>query len=256
MLPVHFLGSNGPLFQIAGLMHPTLRTVLLPRELLNKRNTLEMGIGHACPAAPDHELRRRTDWLKLRRDKPTAPPVRKMAPIGAGVPDDWVSLGDRSAARDSKLVSSGSQEIWLARANEIPLTLRELGRLREIAFRTVGEGTGHAYDLDSFDEEYIHLILWCRDNRQVQGAYRMTPTPQRGKLYTSTLFKFAPEFFPGRDRPLNSGAASSVPRRSVAFRHCCCCGAASASISSATPLSAGCSVPSVSAPLTGRRRAR
>jgi len=196
MLPVHFLGSNGPLFQIAGLMHPRLRTALLPRELLNKRNrTLEMRIGHACDAAPIDELRRRTDWLKLRRENRPGRLARKMAPIGAGLPDEWVAEEMESLPGDQLLVSSGTQEIWLARACEIPMTLRELGRLREVAFRAAGEGTGLAYDLDSFDEQYFHLILWCRDRRQVQGAYRMAFARDDGPLYTSTLFKFDSQFF-------------------------------------------------------------
>lgn len=38
--------------------------------------------------------------------------------------------------------------------------LRELGRLREIAFRAVGEGTGQRRDLDRYDDDYLHLLLW------------------------------------------------------------------------------------------------
>lgn len=57
--------------------------------------------------------------------------------------------------------------------------LRELGRLREIAFRAVGEGSGRRRDLDSFDDDYYHLILWDEDDLEVVGAYRFVPTEQQ-----------------------------------------------------------------------------
>ena len=77
-----------------------------------------------------------------------------------------------------------------------PLALREIGRLREISFRAVGEGTGNALDLDVFDEHYHHLFVWNRDAREIVGAYRLGFTDQIvatrgiGGLYTSTLFRY------------------------------------------------------------------
>lgn len=196
VLPVHFAGANGPLFQIAGLMHPRLRTALLPHEFLNKRNrTIEMRIGHPCEALPIDQLRRRSDWLKLRRAQPPRPPRRRMAPLGPAIPEDWVAGEIDQLPAERLLVSSGNSEVWLARAREIPMTLRELGRLREVAFRAAGEGSGQAYDLDRFDESYLHLILWSRESRTIQGAYRLTESGG-GPLYTASLFKFSPEFLP------------------------------------------------------------
>jgi putative hemolysin len=196
VVPVHFNGSNGPLFQIAGLMHPRLRTALLPHELLNKRNrTIEMRIGHACSPAPIDELRRRTDWLKLRREQIRRVPSRRMAPIGASVPEDWLAAEIEALPPGARLISASGHEVWLARAADIPMSLRELGRLREVTFRLAGEGTGHACDLDSFDEEYLHLILWCRESRRIQGAYRLALCDGERNIYTSTLFKLSPAFF-------------------------------------------------------------
>lgn len=94
------------------------------------------------------------------------------------------------------LVSLGRFEVHLAAAWEIPAVLHEIGRLREISFRAVGEGTGKAIDLDRFDASYLHLFLWDREERRVAGAYRLGCTdvllasggPEA--LYTSTLFRF------------------------------------------------------------------
>src|SRR5207248_262438 len=75
-------------------------------------------------------------------------------------------------------------------------TLREIGRLREVTYRAIGEGTGGSVDLDAFDERYLHLFSWDRERRQVAGAYRIGQTDRivatagvEG-LYTRTLFRY------------------------------------------------------------------
>lgn len=195
VLPVYFAGANGPLFQIAGLMHPRLRTALLPYELLNKRNRIiEMRVGHACAAASIDELRRRTEWLRLRRQRAFPRPARRMAPIGPAIPENWLASEFESLPESARLLASSSHQVLFAHAHEIPLGLRELGRLREIAFRLAGEGTGHSYDLDAFDEHYLHLVLWNSQLQRIDGAYRLCHATSQRPLYTSTLFRFFPEF--------------------------------------------------------------
>jgi hypothetical protein len=90
---------------------------------------------------------------------------------------------------------------FLGTAREVPNVVREIGRLREIVFREVGEGAGRAIDLDAFDGHYLHLFLWNAAQREIAGAYRLGPTPDilprhgiRG-LYTSTLFRYRQDFF-------------------------------------------------------------
>ncbi len=77
----------------------------------------------------------------------------------------------------------------------------ELGRLRELTFREVGEGSGQMRDLDQFDEYYSHLTLWDREQKQLLGAYRLAfadeIVPQYGiqGLYTALQFEYNPHFF-------------------------------------------------------------
>jgi putative hemolysin len=81
------------------------------------------------------------------------------------------------------------------RSGRRPL-LRELGRLREIAFRAVEEGSGKRRDTDSYDDDYLHLILWDDEDLEIVGAYRFMPTAmqveRRGLegLYSYSLFHY------------------------------------------------------------------
>ncbi|MEZ5352904.1 MAG: GNAT family N-acetyltransferase [Bryobacteraceae bacterium] len=99
------------------------------------------------------------------------------------------------------LFRQGPFDVVLARAYQIPALMLEIARVREIAFRLAGEGTGKSYDLDRFDEHYEHLVLWDREQCEVAGAYRLITTGNamarhgRGGLYTASLFHLSGEFF-------------------------------------------------------------
>jgi putative hemolysin len=94
------------------------------------------------------------------------------------------------------LLEFGKFAVIEARAGQIPVALREVGRLREVSFRAEGEGSGRSIDLDHFDDYYIHLILWNREECEIIGAYRLGPTdeilPRLGiaGLYTQTCFAY------------------------------------------------------------------
>ena len=96
-----------------------------------------------------------------------------------------------------KLVRSGNFGVYYARASQMPWCLQEIGRLREIAFREVGEGTGRPTDVDLFDAYYVHLFVWDHEAGMIVGAYRLGLVDEilahygkRG-LYTHSLFKYA-----------------------------------------------------------------
>ncbi|MBI1380043.1 MAG: GNAT family N-acetyltransferase [Planctomycetaceae bacterium] len=123
-------------------------------------------------------------------------PRAALAPVpAADVPE---RLEDELARlpTEQRLVEQGSLVVYLFRADEAPRTLREVGRLREIAFRAVGEGSGLSLDLDRFDRFYHHLIVWDREARVLVGAYRLAGTDEvlahsgLAGLYTRTLFHF------------------------------------------------------------------
>jgi putative hemolysin len=96
----------------------------------------------------------------------------------------------------ARFANAGALQVYCAAADEIPLVLDEIGRLREVTYRAVGEGTGNATDRDRFDTHYLHLFVWNRARRELVGAYRMGRTDvivaSEGVegLYTRTLFRY------------------------------------------------------------------
>ena len=101
-----------------------------------------------------------------------------------------------SLSSECRLVASGPFQVFCPRAEQIPAALREIGRLRAVAFLAVGEGSDRALDLDRFDQRYLHLFSWDRDQRRIVGAYRIGQADRIvaeggvDGLYSRTLFRY------------------------------------------------------------------
>ena len=110
------------------------------------------------------------------------------------------------------------KDIYLYRYSPGSVLMKEIGRLREEAFRLIGEGTDNARDLDAFDESYLHIVLWDRDERELVGAYRLTPTrkvlgeTETSSLYTQTLFYYKTNARPILERGLELGRSFVQPK--------------------------------------------
>ena len=103
--------------------------------------------------------------------------------------------------------------MFLAAADEVPNILQEIGRLREITFREVGEGTNEAIDLDRFDTYYHHMFLWDNTAKVIAGAYRMGLGKQIFEaygingFYLQDLFRFEQELYPMMSQSIEMGRA-------------------------------------------------
>jgi putative hemolysin len=121
------------------------------------------------------------------------------------------------AAQGQPLLESGVYQVFCARATQLPAVLPEIGRLREIAFRAVGEGTGRARDLDRFDAAYRHLFVWDRERQEIAGAYRLGATDEilasdgLAGLYTRTLFDYGHELLAQLGPALELGRSFVAP---------------------------------------------
>ena len=240
VLPVHISGRNSLLFHAAGLMHPRLRTALLAREVLNKaRRMIAVRLGRVLPCEPidgpeadqrlltcmrlavhqvgcaatstgsslAHSHRARVVPLKRKLERPVvgALPISELRADVAALPIS------------QRIASNGDFEVWHARAVQLPAVLQEIGRLRELTFRVVGEGTGRSSDLDLFDDYYEHLFVWNRERGEVVGAYRagavgaiVAKLGSRG-LYTSTLFSFDRRLLPALGDAVELGRSFIAP---------------------------------------------
>jgi len=234
-LPVFFRGHNGVGFQLLGMVHPRLRTAFLLQEFLQQEGkTVEVRVGspigaEAVAAIEDDRrameyLRWRT-YLLARRSKPQPSGLtairskfaqsklvqssfvqskfarKAQEPVAAAASTALLAEEVSKLPEERCLAENGDLAVYLGSAREIPHLLREVGRLREVTFRQVGEGTGKSLDLDRFDRHYWHLLLWNKTKCELVGAYRAGNTdeilPEHGirGLYTSTLFRFDERIF-------------------------------------------------------------
>ena len=219
VVPVYFDGHNSTLFNIAGMVHPRLRTIMLPRQLANKAGKkIRVEIGSPItekewtPFAQDDAslikyLRFRTYLLagRLTRRQRMIPfiprhPMLPQDPIIPPVAPEKLAEEVAKLPFTAKLLEANEFVVCIAESREIPRVLREIGRLREIAFRPVGEGTGNEIDTDQFDAYYQHLFIWNKNRQEIVGSYRLGMADiiinayRASGLYTHTLFRFGDEF--------------------------------------------------------------
>ena len=214
VVPVFFEGANSVPFQVAGMLHAGLRTMNLAREFAKMRGkTIRLRIGSPIPYATlagyrdagqaTAYLRYRTFFLANRSESAVlAPnPLSRIQAIDPPALERHLSEEVAALPAECELTGDRNFSVYLANSRQIPSLLKEIGRCRELVFRNVGEGTGQHLDLDRFDEYYQHLFLWNKTDRRLAGAYRLAVTsdvlPLLGisGLYTSTLFRFHPDFF-------------------------------------------------------------
>ncbi len=212
VIPVFWDGRNSKWFYTVDKIHSMLGTGRLTKELINKHDKcFNLQIGkpispaeietYEKPADLAAYLRSRSYALEANvKDEKPAVVNAKWAPIEPSR-DRQLLIQELETIRENGLLfSAATYDCYLADYKEIPNLMHELARLREEAFRFIGEGTGKSLDTDEFDSHYKHLILWDNKKQQVAGAYRlgfgneiMKEKGIRG-FYISTLFGFDPAF--------------------------------------------------------------
>ncbi|MGB0836916.1 MAG: GNAT family N-acyltransferase [Flavobacteriaceae bacterium] len=235
VIPIYFHAKNSGLFYRLAEMSETLRTAKLPSELLTqKRRTIKVRIGRPIQAKEleayenledlNGFLRAKTYILskvynqKIRKFiRPTFkfPKMPKeiidpISPLEIQMEvDDLRIQGDR-------LFENKTYEVFLAKSEDIPNLLIEIGRLREVTFRAVGEGSNKSLDLDQYDTYYRHLFLWDKQANRFVGAYRMgfgneiLPKFGMAGFYINELFEFDKAMYPVMQESLEMGRAFIV----------------------------------------------
>ncbi len=222
-VPIFINGQNSRRFYMAGKIHPLLRTLMLGRELLNKKDSLiKISMGHEIRykevnALNDQQLVNylRLNTYLLNKVEPHKRNKRaddqSLFPVAARLAKADLINDIQQLTATNHLLSSSKFDVYCATADAIPAILHEIGRVREINFRDVGEGTGQALDIDKFDRDYRHIFIWDREEHKLVGAYRLglvdQIVAQRGLkgLYSSTLFDYDPRFLSNMGNSIEMG---------------------------------------------------
>lgn len=234
VVPIYFHAKNSKLFYKLSKISDTFRTAKLPSELLTqKRRIIKVRIGKPISVNNQKEhpeledfsnfIRRKTYMLSNAFEdkskildnisstlKTPKIPKRIVTPVETEIMTNEVEALRKN---DLRLLQSKNYEVFLAPAEHIPNILREVGRLREITFREVGEGTNEAIDLDTFDTYYHHMFLWDNERKLIAGAYRMglgSKIFERFGIdgfYLQDLFRFEPELYKMMSQSIEMGRA-------------------------------------------------
>lgn len=240
VVPMYFHAKNSKLFYNVSKIHPDLQTLLLPSEMVNKREKpIKIRIGR--PVTPkilnEYEtpkelgvfLRKKVYMMKSYfEDRKSVAEFLKVKNLNISPKEEVVVqniidetplaeiLADRENLRKKEgkmLFSNGDYEVYFTKFDEIPAMMREIGRQRELTFRAVGEGTNLPFDLDEYDKHYHHLILWDNVAQKIAGAYRMALGSEVMKnygikgFYTNSLFDFDQELQPFFKKVIEMGRA-------------------------------------------------
>ncbi|WP_405211444.1 GNAT family N-acyltransferase [Dokdonia sp. Asnod2-E02] len=233
VVPIYFHAKNSRLFYQLSRLSDTLRTAKLPSELLTqKHRVIKVRIGNPIKVAAQKEHESLTDFTEFLRKKTymlansfeknsllkdipqklkvTKEPKEIVTEISSDLIEDEIL---RLREKDRRLLQSKNYEVYLAPAQEMPNILQEIGRLREITFRAIGEGTNEAIDLDKFDRYYYHMFLWDNKENTLAGAYRMGLGSKIYKeygidgFYLQDLFRFEPELHKMMSESIEMGRA-------------------------------------------------
>ncbi|TBN01873.1 lysophospholipid acyltransferase family protein [Hyunsoonleella flava] len=234
IVPIYFHAKNSKLFYKLSKISDTFRTAKLPSELLTqKRRTIKVRIGKPISIKDQKEHESLDEFSEFIRKKTymlsnafeAKPKILDNISSSLKVPkspknivtpvDSSLMVNEVEALKkdNSRLLESKNYEVYLADAKKIPNILREIGRLREITFREVGEGTNEAIDLDAFDDYYHHMFLWDNERQLIAGAYRMGLGSKIFKLYgingfyLQDLFRFEPELYKMMSESIEMGRA-------------------------------------------------
>ncbi|MFT6369960.1 MAG: putative hemolysin [Maribacter sp.] len=236
VVPIYFHGKNSKLFYRLAKWRPIFRTAMIPSQVLSQRNRpLKVRIGQPISVQTQKEqeslaeftdlLRRKTYILsnafqkeRLINQLPSTLKIPKAPKKIIEAMRKEVMQGEieKLIEKDCRLLQSKNYAVFLAKEQDMPFILKEIGRQREVTFRAIGEGTNKAIDLDIFDTYYHHLFLWDNDEKCIVGAYRMGMGseifPKHGidGFYLQDLFRVEPELYHMMHQSIEMGRAYIV----------------------------------------------
>lgn len=224
ILPVFVDGRNSAFFYALSFLARPISTLWLVREMFkHAKNCVDVRIGDPISAetiqnsgfslTEKAQLFRRHVY-RIGRDKSGV--FTTEAAIAH--PENRALLRAEIHACERLGETDDRKQIYLYHCQSDSVIMREVGRLREMSFRAVGEGSGLRRDIDHYDHHYFHLILWDEDALEIAGAYRLCNASQTADtlgahyLYSSTLFSFNDAMKPYLEQGLELGRSFVQPK--------------------------------------------
>jgi putative hemolysin len=224
VLPIYVDGRNSMFFYTLSMVAKPLSTLWLMHEMFKQENnTIEFKVGDkieyetyaelGLSATEVSQLFRRHLYRIGKNKKPLFETRESIAQ-----PENAQQI--RKELQECELLgeTTDSKKIYLYHYHSNSAIMREIGRLRELSFRAVGEGTSSHRDIDAYDRNYMHLILWDEKDLEIAGAYRFCDTNLAlsthgiDGIYTSSLFNFNNEMSSYFYRGLEVGRSFVQPK--------------------------------------------
>ncbi|MFY4758820.1 GNAT family N-acyltransferase [Aliarcobacter butzleri] len=206
ILPIFLDAKNSKTFYTISLINKTFSTLLLSNEMFNKKSkNINIKIGQIIPSENITPKGLNKDFLvnlykkhlyALKKGK------KSFFQTQSAIAHPVSKIDLYNELKKSPLLgqTNDGKKIYLYDYVEDSIVLKELGRLREISFRKVGEGVNKKRDLDKYDVYYQHIILYDKNELEIVGAYRIGNSDMIFKefgtkgFYSNTLFQFNDEF--------------------------------------------------------------
>ncbi|MFW1676886.1 GNAT family N-acyltransferase [Pontibacter sp. JAM-7] len=223
ILPVYIGGKNSSLFYGISSLNRQLSTLMLPREMFQQHShSLPMRVGEAIPFS-------QIDAIPVSSREKSKLLKRHLYRIGKGRKPLFITEKTIAHPQNRQILkqelrqaqrlgeTADGKKIYLFDYRADSAVMQEIGRLREVAFRQVGEGTGQKRDLDRYDSYYRHLILWDEDELEIAGAYRLAETAtliqaNNTPIYTDSLFRYSPQMQPYFAKGIELGRSFVQPK--------------------------------------------
>ncbi len=226
ILPIYINGKNSWAFYSMSTIYKPLGTLMLVREMFNKQN-VKITFHVSKPIAY-----KSLDTSNINSKKLVKLFKKHLYQLGKKKPKKsyFTTFETVIHPTDKRLIKQGLEGatilgethdgkiIYLYEYQHDSAVMREIGRLRELTFRSVEEGTGNPMDIDYYDSFYKHLILWDKDDMEIVGSYRLAQCGEViqkksiDELYISSLFNLDQKMQPILKDAIELGRSFVQPR--------------------------------------------
>lgn len=223
ILPIHIKAKNSKSFYMLSMLNRSFATATLPHEMFKGRGKqIDFAVGRSIPFESYNLPLSTSEKVKLLRKH-----FYKIAKYKKEIfkTENPISMAETPSEIKKELKNGtllgqtlDGKSIILYESVYESCVIKEIGRLREISFRFVGEGSGKKRDIDEFDFYYKHLIIWDDDELEIAGAYRLGVSGEIVEdfeisgLYTSSLFEYHEEFNDQLARGIELGRSFVQPK--------------------------------------------